>query len=202
MVLSVEDVVLEFEGLRALSGVSFAVEEGALTALVGPNGAGKTSLLNCMGGFYRPTRGQVTFHGSRLSGLAPHRVAAAASPASHDVVLEIDGVAKSYGSFHALNGVALKVRRGELVSIVGPNGAGKTSLVRCIADGQERTAGEIAVGGRSIGRSAPDVIVGLGVGRKFQGASVFGSLTVGECLKIAAWKGRLPSVWRQRRATS
>jgi branched-chain amino acid transport system permease protein len=122
----------------------------------------------------------------------------AAAPAAHDVVLDIDGVAKSYGSFHALNGVALEVRRGELVSIVGPNGAGKTSLVRCIADGQERTAGEIAVGGRSIGRSAPDVIVGLGVGRKFQGASVFGSLTVGECLKIAAWKGRLPSVWRQR----
>jgi branched-chain amino acid transport system permease protein len=124
--------------------------------------------------------------------------AAASVPAAHDVVLDIDGVAKSYGSFHALNGVALRVRRGELVSIVGPNGAGKTSLVRCIADGQERTAGEIAVGGRPIGRSAPDVIVGLGVGRKFQGASVFGSLTVGECLKIAAWKGRLPSVWRQR----
>src|SRR5262249_9747480 len=35
------------------------------------------------------------------------------------------------------------------------------------------------------------------VGRKFQGASVFGSLTVGECLTIASWKGRLPSAWRR-----
>ena len=77
MVLSVEDVTLEFEGLRALSGVSFGVEERSLTALVGPNGAGKTSLLNCMGGFYRPTRGRIIFGGAALSGLPPHRVAAA-----------------------------------------------------------------------------------------------------------------------------
>ena len=40
MVLTVENVSLEFEGLRALAGVSFGVERGALTALVGPNGAG------------------------------------------------------------------------------------------------------------------------------------------------------------------
>jgi len=77
VVLSVEDLTLEFEGLRALSNVSFAVPDGALTALVGPNGAGKTSLLNCMGGFYTPTRGRVTFGGAALSGLPPHRVAAA-----------------------------------------------------------------------------------------------------------------------------
>jgi len=59
MVLSVESVTLEFEGLRALSDVSFVADSGALTALVGPNGAGKTSLLNCIGGFYAPTRGRV-----------------------------------------------------------------------------------------------------------------------------------------------
>ena len=77
MVLSVEDVTLEFEGLRALSDVSFGVDAASLTALVGPNGAGKTSLLNCMGGFYTPTRGRVRFGGAVLSGLPPHRVAAA-----------------------------------------------------------------------------------------------------------------------------
>src|SRR5207237_2135927 len=73
----VEDVGVQLEGLPALSGVSFGVDEGSLTALVGPNGAGKTSLLNCMGGFYTPTRGRVTFRGAALSGLPPHRVAAA-----------------------------------------------------------------------------------------------------------------------------
>src|SRR5262249_16006749 len=77
VVLSVEDVTLQFEGLSALSRVTFAVEDGSLAALVGPNGAGKTSLLNCIVGFYRPTRGRITFDGEPLSGLPPHRVAAA-----------------------------------------------------------------------------------------------------------------------------
>ena len=76
MVLAVEDLTLEFEGLRALSDVSFGVEAGALAALVGPNGAGKTSLLNCVSSFYPPTHGRVTFEGARLSGQPPHRVAA------------------------------------------------------------------------------------------------------------------------------
>ena len=76
MVLAVEELTLEFEGLRALSGVSFGVAAGALAALVGPNGAGKTSLLNCVSSFYAPTRGRVTFEGACISGQPPHRVAA------------------------------------------------------------------------------------------------------------------------------
>ena len=76
MVLAVDRVTLEFEGLRALSEVSFGVEEATLTALVGPNGAGKTSLLNCVSGFYAPTRGGISFRRRRISGEPPHRVAA------------------------------------------------------------------------------------------------------------------------------
>ena len=76
MVLGVEHVTLEFEGLRVLADVSFGVDEGTLTALVGPNGAGKTSLLNCVSGFYVPTRGGITFRQRRISGEPPHRVAA------------------------------------------------------------------------------------------------------------------------------
>jgi branched-chain amino acid transport system ATP-binding protein len=74
--LEVTDLALEFEGLHALGGVSLTVEAGALVALVGPNGAGKTSLLNCVGGFYAPTRGAVIFRGRPIGGLPPHRVAA------------------------------------------------------------------------------------------------------------------------------
>jgi branched-chain amino acid transport system permease protein len=120
------------------------------------------------------------------------RVAVADRP-----VLEVRSVSKNFGSFHALTEVSLIVRRGELISIVGPNGAGKTSLVRCISDGEERTGGDVAIDGRPIGHSPPDVIVGLGMGRKFQGASVFESLTTGECLRIASWAGRIPSLWGQ-----
>jgi branched-chain amino acid transport system permease protein len=114
-----------------------------------------------------------------------------------DALLDVRGVSKSFGSFHALSNVDLQVRPGELISIVGPNGAGKTSLVRCISDGIERDSGAIAICGHAIGRSAPDAIVGLGLGRKFQGASVFGSLTVRESLKLAVWRGQLPGVWRR-----
>lgn len=112
-----------------------------------------------------------------------------------EAALDIQDVSKNYGSFRALSEVSLQVRLGELVSVVGPNGAGKTSLVRCVSDGMERNSGTITVCGQSIRRSAPDAIVALGMGRKFQGASVFGTLTVGESLKLATWKGRLPRLW-------
>jgi branched-chain amino acid transport system permease protein len=121
-----------------------------------------------------------------------------ARPAGNGSVLEIEHVSKNFGSFQALTDVSLRVRRGELVSIVGPNGAGKTSLVRCISDGYERSAGSITIDGHAVGHRPPDEIVTLGIGRKFQGASVFDSLTVGECLRLASWKGRLPSIWRQQ----
>jgi branched-chain amino acid transport system ATP-binding protein len=75
-VLEVERLGLEFEGLRALAGVSLTVPARGLVALVGPNGAGKTSLLNCASGFYRPTAGRVLFRGDTISGLPPHRIAA------------------------------------------------------------------------------------------------------------------------------
>jgi len=76
VVLEIAAVSLRFEGLSALTGVSMRVEPGSLAALVGPNGAGKTSLLNCVGGFYTPTAGRITFGGQAIHGLPPHRVAA------------------------------------------------------------------------------------------------------------------------------
>ena len=81
--------------------------------------------------------------------------------------------------------VSFIARRGELVSLVGPNGAGKTTLMRCLADGRERSGGEVHIAGTSIGRLPPHRIVALGLGRKFQTASVFETMTVADCLKVA-----------------
>jgi len=78
---------------------------------------------------------------------------------------------------------------------VGPNGAGKTTLMRCIADGLERSGGRIEVNGHDIGRSPPEFCVRLGVGRKFQTANVFNTLTVAECLRIARARLDRPSVF-------
>ncbi len=69
--LTVNDVTLEFKGVRALQGVGFAVQPGELFSIIGPNGAGKTSLLNCVSGRYQPTRGSIEFDGQRISGRSP-----------------------------------------------------------------------------------------------------------------------------------
>jgi branched-chain amino acid transport system ATP-binding protein len=73
--LSVEDITLEFAGLRALDSVSLTVAKGSLTAVIGPNGAGKTSLFNCVSAVYRPKRGRVVFDGVDVATLAPHDIA-------------------------------------------------------------------------------------------------------------------------------
>jgi branched-chain amino acid transport system ATP-binding protein len=69
--LRVNNLILHFRGVTALSDVSFEVRRGALHAVIGPNGAGKTSLLNCISGVYRPQRGNIHFAGADVSGLAP-----------------------------------------------------------------------------------------------------------------------------------
>ena len=72
--LSVNGVTLAFGGVKALSGVSFDVAPGSITAVIGPNGAGKTSLFNTISGFYRPNNGSVHFKGQDITRLpAPKR---------------------------------------------------------------------------------------------------------------------------------
>ncbi|GIG62746.1 ABC transporter ATP-binding protein [Longispora fulva] len=66
--LKVDNVTLKFGGLVALDGVSFDVRKGEILGLIGPNGAGKTTCFNVMTGVYKPTSGQVTFDGGRVSG--------------------------------------------------------------------------------------------------------------------------------------
>ncbi|HWJ73711.1 MAG TPA: ATP-binding cassette domain-containing protein [Kaistia sp.] len=113
--------------------------------------------------------------------------------------LAVAGVVKRFGSLTVLEGIDFEARAGELVSLVGPNGAGKTTLMRCIADGAERTAGTIAVNGYDIGRKPPEACVALGVGRKFQMANVFETLTVAQCLQIARVRHARPSLWCRAR---
>jgi branched-chain amino acid transport system permease protein len=112
-------------------------------------------------------------------------------------VLSVSGLGKSFGSLQVLQGIDLDVRPGELVSLVGPNGAGKTTLMRCLSDGTEATSGSVSIAGRNISGMTPDEIVALGVGRKFQVASVFDSLTVADCLRMARASHNAPSLLRR-----
>ena len=113
------------------------------------------------------------------------RAAMARAAVTDAPILKVEGLAKSYGSLTVLEGIDLTIRAGELVSLVGPNGAGKTTLMRCLSDGTEPYRGTIAIGGTPTTGLTPNRIVGLGVGRKFQVASVFESLSAADCLRLA-----------------
>jgi branched-chain amino acid transport system ATP-binding protein len=65
--LEVEDLVCAYGAVRALDGVSFAVEPGGITAVLGANGAGKTSLLRTLSGLVRPRRGRVVLDGRDIT---------------------------------------------------------------------------------------------------------------------------------------
>ncbi len=74
-ILTLSGVTKHFGGLKAVNDVSFDVREGEILSVIGPNGAGKSTLFKLIASFLKPTRGEVRFKGSRISGLAPHVVA-------------------------------------------------------------------------------------------------------------------------------
>jgi branched-chain amino acid transport system ATP-binding protein len=69
--LEVTNVSKNFQGLRAVADVSFAVPEGAVFAVIGPNGAGKTTLFNLIAGVFKPDQGRIAFQGARIDRLQP-----------------------------------------------------------------------------------------------------------------------------------
>jgi branched-chain amino acid transport system ATP-binding protein len=73
--LELTEVSKHFGGLRAVDGVSFAIQPREILGLIGPNGAGKTVCFNLICGVYTPTAGQVLFDGRRTNGLSPDQVA-------------------------------------------------------------------------------------------------------------------------------
>ncbi len=100
-------------------------------------------------------------------------------------LLEVRGVSKSYGDFHALTDISLDVSDGEFVSIVGPNGAGKTTLVNVITGLLRPSAGEVRFRGRDIAGIGPVELTKRGMARAFQLVNIFPGLTVRETLAVA-----------------
>jgi len=74
-VLEINDLRLDFGGVRALSSVDVNVGKREILAIIGPNGAGKTCLLNCISGFYRPQAGSIYFQGQDITPIPAHKVA-------------------------------------------------------------------------------------------------------------------------------
>ncbi|MAT36881.1 MAG: ABC transporter ATP-binding protein [Actinomycetota bacterium] len=73
--LEVKDISLSFKGVKAISNVSFQVQEGELFSIIGPNGAGKTSIFNSISQVYRPQEGDILWKGNSIRGQRPDVVA-------------------------------------------------------------------------------------------------------------------------------
>ncbi|MCW5733984.1 MAG: ABC transporter ATP-binding protein [Enhydrobacter sp.] len=69
--------------------------------------------------------------------------------------LELRGIRKRYGNFTAVDGVSLKVKKGQFVCLLGPSGCGKTTSLRCIAGLEEPDDGDILIGGKEVTRDPP-----------------------------------------------
>ncbi|AXK63198.1 MULTISPECIES: high-affinity branched-chain amino acid ABC transporter ATP-binding protein LivG [Burkholderia] len=73
--LKVAGLQMRFGGLLAVDGIDFDVRRNEVFAIIGPNGAGKTTVFNCVGGFYKPTGGDVVLDGHAIGGLPSHKIA-------------------------------------------------------------------------------------------------------------------------------
>lgn len=97
-------------------------------------------------------------------------------------MLTVENLHKSFGGVNAINGIDLRFDEGTLTAVIGPNGAGKTSFFNLITGAFRPDKGRILLGTEDIaGLSSPE-IVKRGIGRAFQIASIFPSLTVRETI--------------------
>jgi branched-chain amino acid transport system ATP-binding protein len=73
-VLVVKGLVKRFGGFTAVNNVSFEVKQGEILGLIGPNGSGKSTIFNMLSGTFPPSAGTITFDGSEIAGLPPHKI--------------------------------------------------------------------------------------------------------------------------------
>jgi ABC-type branched-subunit amino acid transport system ATPase component len=114
----------------------------------------------------------------------PGSASPAVAPAADDLVLQ--DVHTYYGSSHALHGVSLTARQGQVTSILGRNGAGKTTTLATVMNLVQARSGSIRLGRRELAGSSTHAVANLGIAMVPEDRWVFGDLTVEENLRIAA----------------
>ena len=100
-------------------------------------------------------------------------------------LLEVRGLRKAFGGVHAVDNVSFTLAEGEFLALIGPNGAGKSTCFNILNGQLAADAGEVLLGGESILGLVPRQIWKKGVGRTFQVAAIWGSLTVCENVQMA-----------------
>jgi branched-chain amino acid transport system ATP-binding protein len=112
-------------------------------------------------------------------------------------LLQVNGLSKSFGGVKALDSVSFDLAGGELLALIGPNGAGKSTCFNCINGQLRPDAGSVRLAGRDMTGRLPREIWRLGVGRTFQIAATWSSMTVAENVQMAvlSHQGRLRQWW-------
>ena len=114
-------------------------------------------------------------------------------------LLEVRDLNKSFGGVKAVNGINFDLAAGELLALIGPNGAGKATTFTMVGGQLPPSSGSITLDGQELTGMRPRDIWRLGVGRTFQIAATFASLTVAENIQMAllSHHRRIFSLWSQ-----
>jgi branched-chain amino acid transport system ATP-binding protein len=117
--------------------------------------------------------------------------------AEPEVVLDLKDVHTYYGSIHALKGISLQVREGEIVTLIGANGAGKSTTLRSINGLNHPRRGRISFQGRDITNLVPHKVVKLGIAQSPEGRKLFGRMSVMENLEMGAFQLKDRSTFKE-----
>ena len=112
-------------------------------------------------------------------------------------LLVVEHLLKRFGGVHAVDDVSFSLAAGELLALIGPNGAGKSTCFNMLNGQLPPDGGAVLLDGRNIVGMKPRDIWRRGVGRTFQVAATFGSMTVVENVQMAllSHEGRLYNMW-------
>jgi branched-chain amino acid transport system ATP-binding protein len=110
------------------------------------------------------------------------------TPDGKKLILKLDDVHTYYGTIHALKGISLDVREGEIVTLIGANGAGKSTTLRSINGLNHPKEGTITFQGKDITNEAPHEIVKMGVSQSPEGRRIFSRMSVFENLEMGAYQ--------------
>lgn len=102
-------------------------------------------------------------------------------------ILSLKDVHSYYGHIHALKGISIDVRKGEVVTLIGSNGAGKSTTLRTISGLLAPRTGSVEFNGRNIAGTAAHKVAGMGIAQSPEGRRVFPRMTVMENLAMGAF---------------
>jgi branched-chain amino acid transport system ATP-binding protein len=116
-------------------------------------------------------------------------------------LLKVTGLTKLFGGVHAVRDLSFELNAGEMLAMIGPNGAGKSTCFNMLNGQLTPDGGDIVLEGHSIAGRSPRDIWRRGVGRTFQVAATFASMTVVENVQLAllSKKRRVGALWRPMR---